>query len=199
MEFSEVVRRRYATKKFDGRKIPQERLDELLEIIRLAPSSLNLQPWRIKVIADQKTKDELQKASFNQEQVGTCSHLLVFCADTDLEGLALRLEAHLSKSGLPAEKLKGYMDMVRGFMAGLKKGNRLPWAQRQLYIALGNAVNGAKSLGFDSCPMEGFEPEAYRRILKLPENLVPTAIVAVGYAADKPREKFRLPKEEVFF
>jgi nitroreductase / dihydropteridine reductase len=76
---------------------------------------------------------------------------------------------------------------------------QLSWAQRMMFLAVSNAINGAKSLGFDSCPMEGFNAAEYSKILNLPENLVPTALVTIGYAADTPRPKFRLPKEEVFF
>ena len=56
MEFGNIVMSRYATKKFDGKKIPEAKIDELLEMVRFAPSALNLQPWKIKVVTDQKPK-----------------------------------------------------------------------------------------------------------------------------------------------
>ena len=198
MEFSEIVMKRYATKLFDGKKIPEQKMHELQEIIRFAPSSLNLQPWKIKVVAEQKVKDELQAASWNQPQIGSCSHLLVFCADTDLEGLAKTLRTELSGTEIAAEQLEGYMKMIDGFVKRLPRGDRLSWAQRQCFLAVGNALNGAKSLGFDSCPMEGFDPKAYSKILGLPPNLVPTVAVPVGYAADKPRPKFRFSKKAIY-
>jgi nitroreductase len=76
---------------------------------------------------------------------------------------------------------------------------RMAFAREQIHIALGNAVNGAKSLGLDSCPMGGFDPVAYAEVLFLPEEYVPVVLCAVGYAADKPHPKWRLPREEVFF
>jgi len=89
--------------------------------------------------------------------------------------------------------------MMRGFENGLSEDKKLIWAQKQAYIALSNAINGAKALGFDSCPMEGFNAEEYSKLLNLPKNLVPTVICLVGYAADVPRNKIRYAKEELFF
>lgn len=191
--------KRYAVKKFDGRKVPAELFGKLQEIIRFAASSYNIQPWKVKVVTDQKLKDELMAASWGQPQIGTCSHLLVFCADTGIEGLIDGLQEQLSRTDMPSESLEGYVKLMQDFASGLKGEARLSWSQRQCYLALGNAINGAKSLGLDSCPMEGFDAKAYSRILKLPENLVPTVICPVGYAADKPRQKMRFPKEVVFF
>ncbi|MBS3069066.1 NAD(P)H-dependent oxidoreductase [Candidatus Micrarchaeota archaeon] len=199
MEFKEIVKERYAAKKFDGQILAQEKVDGLFEMIRLAASSFGLQPWKIKVVTDQKLKDALQAASWDQPQVGTCSHLLVFCADTQIDALIDRLAQEMSKTGMPAESLDSYVKLMRGFAEGLQGEQRLSWAQRQVYIALGNALNGAKALGFDSCPMEGFDPKEYARMLELPANLVPTVVCPVGYATDKQKQKVRFPKEDVFF
>ncbi len=199
MEFSEIVKARYAAKKFDGRAVESEKLEALLDLIRLSASSFNFQPWRIKVISDAKTKQELLPVSWNQPQITTCSHLLVFCADTDLEGRAKQLYASMLSSGAPEASVAGFSKMVDGFVAGMPAEQRLPWAQKQCYIALGNALNGAKSLGLDSCPMEGFDAAAYSRILKLPAHLVPSVLVPVGYPADTPMPKLRFEKQDVFF
>jgi nitroreductase/dihydropteridine reductase len=199
VEFKDIVLKRYATKKFDGKKIEQKKVDELLEIIRYSASSLNLQPWKIKVISDPKTLEKLGPASYNQPQITTGSHLLVFCADKDLVSRKNALEKALMKNGATKENLKTYMDMIDGSINNMNPDQKLSWAQRQTYIALGNAINGAKSLGFDSCPMEGFNAAEYSRILKLPDNLIPTALVTLGYALDASRPKFRFSKEEVFF
>jgi nitroreductase len=190
---------RYATKKFDGKKIEQKKVDELLDIIRYSASSLNMEPWKIKVISDPKELAKLAPAAFNQTQITTCSHLFIFCADTDLKAKRMLIEKIMIKNGGTKEGLKGYMNMIDGSINNMNPDQKLSWAQRQTFLAIGNTINGAKSLGFDSCPMEGFNPQEVSKILKLPENLVPTAIVTIGYAADKPRPKFRLPKEDVFF
>lgn len=199
MEFKDIVMKRYATKKFDGRILPDEKINELFEIIRYSPSSLGLQPYRIKVIKDIETKEKLLSASNNQTQVTTCSHLLVFCADTNVMERISVYEQMIIKNGTDPFKAKEIINHRRAFVEKSSSDKLLSWAQNQVYIALGNAVNGAKSLGFDSCPMGGFKPEEYSRILELPQNLVPTVICPIGYATDTPREKIRFENKELFF
>lgn len=198
MDFEKIVQERYATKHFDGRKIPESKVNRLLDMIRYAPSSFNIQPWVVKVIADPETKEKLAPASWNQPQITSCSHLLVFCANRDIAGNIDKLEKLMIKSGAKPQDIKQYIDMMRNFEKGMNDEQRLSWAQRQTYLALGNALNGAKSLGFDSCPMEGFDPKAYSKILNLPSDIVPTALCPIGYASDKKKDKLRFPKEEVF-
>jgi len=198
MDFENVVKERYATKLFDGRKVPEEKLNKLLEIIRYAPSSFNIQPWSIIVIENQALKEKLAPASWNQPQITSCSHLLVFCANKDIAGNIDKLEKLMIENGAKAENIKPYIDMMRNFEKNLNDEQKLSWSQRQTFLALGNAVNGAKSLGFDSCPMEGFDPKEYSKILNLPDNLVPAALCPVGYAADNAKPKLRFGKEEVF-
>lgn len=198
MEFNEIVQKRYATKLFDGKGLPQAKVDKLMEMIRYAPSSFNIQPWAIKVINNAEIKEKLKAASWNQPQITSCSHLLVFCADKNIKQKIDLLESSMISSGASPESIKSYVEMMRGFEKNLTEEQKLSWAQRQLYLALGNALNGAKSLGFDSCPMEGFDPKEYSKILELPDNIVPTALCPIGYASDKPNPKLRFSKEEVF-
>lgn len=190
---------RYAVKKFDGKKVSDDMISDLLELVRFAPSALNLQPWKIHIVTDQKVKEQLLPASYNQLQVTTCSHLLVFCADTDYDDLIRRLGILMQKEGVSPEMRKMVLDMARQFTAGMSTDQKRAWSQAQTYLALGNALNGAKALGFDSCPMGGFDPAEYSRILKIPPHLVPVMLCPVGYATDKPMPKIRFPREEITF
>jgi nitroreductase / dihydropteridine reductase len=199
MEFKDIVMQRYATKKFDGKKISEDRISELLEMVRFAPSALNLQPWKIKIVSDQKIKEQLLPASNNQQQVTTCSHLLVFCADSDYDGLIKRLDALMQKQGVAEDIKKMVIGMSREFTVKMSADQKRSWSQAQTYLALGNALNGAKALGFDSCPMGGFDPAEYSQILKIPANLIPVMLCPVGYAADKPMPKIRFPREDITF
>ena len=199
MEFHDIVMQRYAVKKFDGRLIDEDKISELLELVRYAPSALNLQPWKIKVIRDKKVKEQLRQASNDQAQITTCSHLLVFCADTDYDGLIHRLEALMKKHGAPLEMQKMVIGMASGFVAKMSAEQKFAWSQAQTYLALGNALNGTKALGFESCPMGGFDPKEYSRILKIPVHLVPVMLCPLGYAADKPMPKVRFALDEIVF
>ncbi|HNX18583.1 MAG TPA: NAD(P)H-dependent oxidoreductase [Methanoregula sp.] len=199
MQFEECVMQRYATKKFDGRTIPEEKVNALLELVRFAPSALNIQPWKIKVVTDKKVKEALRPVSHDQDQITTCSHLLVFCADADYPGLIKRLGALMTKNHVPKDVVEMVTGMASMFAAGMTKEQQAAWSQAQTYLALGNALNGAKSLGFDSCPMGGFDPKEYSRILKIPVSLTPVMLCPIGYAADKPGPKIRYPVSEIVF
>jgi len=190
---------RYATKKFDGKKIPESKVNELLDFVRFAPSALNLQPWKIKVVTDMKLKADLKPAAFGQEQITTCSHLLVFCADPDYDSLIRRLGALLEKSNVPGETRSMILHMAQEFAGRMSPEQKLAWSTAQTYLALGNALNGAKSLGIDSCPMGGFDPAEFSRILKIPKPLVPVMLCPLGYGADTPMPKVRFAKEDIIF
>lgn len=199
MEFRDIVMKRHATQTFDGRRVPEAKMKELYELIRFAPSALNIQPWKIKVVTDRRLKERLKPATNDQEQVTTCSHLLVFCANTDFKGLLERLEGLMKQAKVPDEEIRSVMEMAREYFLERSPEGQLVMAQHHVFLALGNALNGAKSLGLDSCPMAGFDPEEYSRILELPQHLVPTMLCPVGYAADTAEPKIRFPLEEILF
>jgi nitroreductase / dihydropteridine reductase len=187
MEFEEIVKQRYAAKQFTSIKIPEEQIRKLIELIRLAPSALNLQPWRIKVIGDEKARAALATAVFGQHAIA-CSHLIILCANTDIDDVITKADKSMREAGFPDERRNGMIAMAKNF----KDRFNTAWSQQQVFIALANAVNGAKALGFDSCPMTGFDPAALSKALDLPAHIVPTALCPVGYAADTPIPKARL-------
>lgn len=193
MEFKDVVMKRYASRSFTDQKVPEDTINELLDLIRVAPSALNLQPWRIKVVSDQKTRDELGPAMFNQIQAVNCSHLLVFCTDTDIDDVIARVDQSMKSTGFPDDQRARMIGMATSLKTNLTSA----WLQQQIYFALGNAVNGAKSLGLDSCPMTGFDAGKVAQILGLPKHIVPTAVCPVGYGADSPPPKARLSLEDI--
>jgi nitroreductase / dihydropteridine reductase len=200
MDFNEIIMSRYATKKFDGKKIEEDTVEQICDMTRYAPSALNIQPWKIKVVKDQETKDKLSAASMDQPQIATCSHLMVFCADTDMEGNAQKLVDGMKKMGIPEENLKQFEGVIEYFLSNFgQKEAALSEAQANVFIAATTAIYAAKSLGVDSCPMQGFDPAAYSEILNIPSGLVPTIIVPLGYPADNQMPKMRFPMEDIFF
>jgi nitroreductase len=200
LEFKDLVQTRYNVKKFDGRTIDEARLAELFDIIRSAPSADNLQPWKIKVISDPAVKEKLLPSimQFNHEKVKTCSHLLVFCADKELNDHWKSLNEKLKAAEYPEDVIE-HMATVAKMIMAREPQERLSRSQWDVFLAVGNAVNGAKSLGFDSSLFGGFNAKELACILELPPNLVPTLLVALGYSADKPLKKVRFTKDEVFF
>lgn len=188
---------RYAAQRFDGRHVPEETIRELLELIRLAPSAIDLQPWRIRVVTDPAIKERLLPASHNQHGVTTCSHLLVFCADPDYDGLIRKLEGLIRANGLPDAVREVAVSQARMATGSMIPQQRLAWSTAQTYLAAGNALNGAKALGLDSCPMDWFDQELVTEILALPAPLVPVMLCPIGYGADEPGPKLRHPLGEI--
>jgi nitroreductase/dihydropteridine reductase len=196
MEFRDAIMQRWAAKRFDDRRVPDEMIDRLLEAVRLAPSGLNIQPWKIKLVTDPALKEELSAAAWDEPQIKSCSHLLVFCADTDYAGLVTRLLAGMKANDVP-EKV---YDVVKGIaedMAHMPADKWFAYAQSNVYLAVCYALLAATDLGFDSCPMTHFSPDEFARILALPANLVPVLLCPVGYAAHEAPPKWRYPKEDL--
>jgi nitroreductase len=197
VEFQEIVRQRYSCRKFEDRKLPQATVEELLEMVRYSASARNLQPWKIRVVSDKSTLAELFEATGNQVQVRECSHLLVLCADTDYSTLIEKMDRSLLTAGVPDEVRTQSVGMTRDRVAGMTSEQLLHWSQCQVFIALGNAINGAFSLGVGASPMTNFQPPEFARMLGLPANLTPTALVALGYPAEEGAPKRRYPLSDI--
>jgi len=198
MELHEIIEKRHAAKLFTGEKISDEHLDKLKEAIRLAPSSFNWQPWKIKVISDKKVLESLCKASYDQPQVKTASHLFVFCSFNSLHDNNNKLLEGL-KPNMPEEKFNGFKTILEDALKNMSPEEQERMSERELFLAVQNLLLTATSLGIGSCPMGGFIHTEYKKILNLPENLKATVIVPVGILADEPRPKFRFNHEDIFF
>jgi len=193
---------RQAVKKFDSaRKLTNEQLQQILQAIKYAPSSYGLQTVHVLVITDNDLRSKLQPATNNQTQVIDCSHLLVFCARTDVNE---RLNKYLQiGENLKIWNTNQLNDRRQYLITSLNKksdSDMLNWASRQTYIALGFALAAAAELKIDACPMEGFDSVSYHKILRLPDYLQPTALVALGFrsAEERTRPKLRFPDSDLF-
>ncbi|RYC50263.1 NAD(P)H-dependent oxidoreductase [Flagellimonas olearia] len=197
---------RYATKKFDAsKKISHQDLNSLLEATRLSASSYGLQPYHVFVISDPEVRERLKPVSWNQSQITDASHLIVFAHATDFgEELVDDFITNLSDTrDIPLDGLNGYAEMMKSNLVGLPTDVKASWAGKQVYIALGNALQAAAELKIDTCPMEGFQAEEYNKILGLTEKDLNAAVVlAVGYRSEEDQTqnlpKVRKSKEELF-
>ncbi len=195
--FHELVEHRYEVKRFDGRTVPEETMQELYDIIRYAPSGLNFQPWKIKVVTDPEVKQRLVPATRDTTQILTCSHLLVFCANVSLKEQIRKITTTMRQEGIGEETVERYERLAKDFVVHVATEQIKVWTQHNVFLAMATALYGASSLGIDTCPLGRFDPREYARILNLPPTLIPTILVAVGYAADVPRPKVRLPLSEI--
>ena len=196
MELREAIAKRYATKHFDARPIPIEQVRELLEMVRWAPSGINIQPWRVKIVSDPAVKAKLAEASYHEPQIESCAHLLVWCADSDVAGLSERLLAGMEREGVPESTRM----IVTGIAADMRQIPTEAWAGYAVantYLPALLTQLMAKDMGFDSCMMTHFRPEEYSRILDLPANLLPAILCPLGYADDEPLPKWRYSVAEL--
>ncbi|MDA0766693.1 MAG: NAD(P)H-dependent oxidoreductase [Verrucomicrobia bacterium] len=188
---------RYATKEFDpAASIPADTWDALEQSLVLTPSSFGLQPWKFLVLTDPAKKEALLAHSWNQRQVVDCSHFVVFAAPSAIGNDTVQswIDCLASSRDVPAESLHGYQRVMEGFLNQLDEQQRLAWAHRQIYIALGQLMTSAALLGVDACPMEGIVPAEYDRVLALSSrNLTTSVACALGYRADHDKHAL-LPK-----
>lgn len=198
MEFNELIHERYAARAYDNTKINDDKINQIIEMIRFSPSALNLQPWKIKIISDDKLKEELYENSRDQKHIASCSHLLLFCANTDIRGNGDKVINSMKASADWPDGIIEFIETgVNIFLTNFTPDDIISQAQHNVFIAVTHAVYAAKSLGIDSCIVQGFDPVAYSKILDLPSEIVPTVLVTLGYATDEPLPKIRLPKEDI--
>lgn len=175
---------RYACKKMNGKAVPPQKIDTILEAIRLAPTSMGVQPFTILVIADPELRQKIQPIAYNQSQIVDCSHLIVFAIWSTVT--EAHIDAYIHHTAevrkTTIESLKGFRDMLTGSLLKQTTEEQQNWAARQAYIALGVGITAAAVEAIDATPMEGFNPAGLDELLGLPEKgLKSVSMLAVGY------------------
>ncbi len=184
MGLIESLQWRYATKKMNGEKIPQDKLERILEATRLAPSSYGLTPYQVIVVEDQELKEQLVGACYGQTQLKDSSAVLVFATwDTiDEESVGNYISTIAKERNLPVDNLNDFKGMMVGTITNMTEEKKTIWAQKQVYIGLGFSLVASALEGVDSTPMEGFVPSKVDEILGLKElGLSSTVILTLGY------------------
>ncbi|WP_066224937.1 NAD(P)H-dependent oxidoreductase [Formosa haliotis] len=187
MDIIKQLKWRYATKKFDDElEIDQEKLDVLLEAFNLTATSYGLQPVKLVVIKNKGLQNELLEASMDQKQIVQASHVLVFCIETTInnefvENYFNRVQA---VRNTPEAILQPFKNFLINDFENKKQSQIENWATKQAYLALGNMLTVCAIEGIDACPMEGFTPSEYDRILNLNEKgLKSVLVLPIGYRA----------------
>ena len=204
-ELTSALNWRYATKSFDSSKsIPEDAWQALLESLVLAPSSFGLQPWKFIVVSNPETRQRLRENSWGQPQVTDADKLVVFTSRTDMTPKDIQrwIDRLSEVQKQSPEELKGYAGIVEGFCQRMSPEARHNWNVRQTYIALGQFMAAAATIGIDTCPLEGIDPTGYDHELGLAGTGYATCVAcAIGYRAadDKSatRPKARFVQSEV--
>lgn len=180
---------RRAVKKFAPGAVDYE---PILQAIRSAPSSFGIQPYHVVILTNKQLREDIKPHCFGQEQITACDALLVFCA---IKHVDTRVDEFIKDSG--AEALR---PIISGFLANKSEADKIEWARKQAYIALGYAMAAASELKIASCPMEGFVADKVAEILATPPNHIPTVFLALGRedTTEVFKPRFKFPMETLF-
>lgn len=184
MKLLEALEWRYAVKKMNGTKIPAEKLNQILEATRLAPSAFGLTPYTIIVVEDEETRKKLQPAFYNQSQVVDGSAVIVFAAWNTIseKEVAEYMQDIAEQRGVAVETLNDFAGYINGSLKNLNADQARIWADKQAYIALGFGLVAAAAEQVDATPMEGFVPDAVDEVLGLKAlGLHSTVALTLGY------------------
>ncbi|MFD1557530.1 oxygen-insensitive NAD(P)H nitroreductase [Paraburkholderia silviterrae] len=214
MNITHFAKTRRTTKAFDStRTIPQEKIDQLRELIRFSPSSVNSQPWHFVIASSPEGKARIAAAAegryaYNKPKILDASHVIVLCAREQMT--SAHLEAVLEQEErderfIIPDARKSQQNSRQSFVNthryDLKDAQH--WMEKQVYLALGTLLLGAATLEIDACPMEGFDAQVLDRELGLREHgFSSVVLVALGHSAEadfnRTLPKSRLPAKAIF-
>ena len=214
MDLLNISKTRYTTKAYDpSKKIPQQQFDRLIQILRLTPSSINIQPWHFFIIENDQAKQRIAKSlvgkyAYNAPKILDSSHSILFCTKADItENHLTNLLNQDDQSGrfkdqtakqAQQDARTGYVNFYRN-----EKGDIQRWAENQTFIALGQTLLAAGIEGIDATPIGGFNEEIISEELGLVEKgLIPSVLLALGYRSEQDFNaklpKSRLNKDDIF-
>lgn len=176
--YSELVSSRRSVKHFNPKAVmPKADRDTLTQWAMQSPTSFNIQHWRFVWVTDKTVQQQLQQAAWNQAHVGDASAVLVLCGD--LTAFAHNPTRYWRNAPQAVQDL--LVPMIEPFYQDKPELQR-DEALRSCGMAAQTIMLGAKALGYDSCPMIGFDPEAVANIINLPDNHIITMMIAIGKA-----------------
>ncbi len=195
MDTIDAIKSRRSIKSFKNHQITKDEINQILEAAILSPTSYNIQNWRFVIVTEQKLKDELSQLSYGQKQVAEASLVIVLCAD--LKAWEKNPERYWKN--VPEESRNYLVNGIRQAYSGnpeLEKDQAI----RSCGIAAQTIMLAAKSIGYDSCPMEGFDYDKVGKLINLPDDHIVTMMVVIGKSAKDPAPRGgQLPLSDVVF
>lgn len=197
---------RYATKKYDTtRKLSAEAVADLLAPVQLAPSSYGLQPYKFIHVQDPATLEQISRAAFGQPQIATASHVLVVVVETDIseETVKRYIDKAAAIRKTDRKNLEAREQFINSKLRLLSPAQKIDWAEKQAFLAVGILLSAAAEAGIDASPMEGFDRVKLDEILGLPTQQLQSALLfALGHRSAEDEfarfPKVRKSREELF-
>lgn len=194
LDVAEAAAARRSVRLYKPEPVPREDLDRIFEIVRLAPSAYNVQPWRFVVVTEPALKAKLGAAAYGQKQVTGAPAVIVLY--TDMKDVLDNME-DVMHPGMPADSRAAGAASYRASWAGKPDADREQWGAGQGYIALGYLLLAASSLGYATSPMLGFDPAKVKDLLGLPSHAAIPALVALGRGDEDGFTHHRHPVERI--
>lgn len=194
MDTFEAIAARRAVKQYDpNHKFSADEKEKILGAALQAPTAFNIQNWRFVVVEDEALRREIRKVSWDQAQVTDASMLVILCADT--KSWSKAPERYWANAPQPVKEF--LVPAIHQYYDGREQVQR-DEAMRSCGIAAQTLMLAAKSMGYDSCPMDGFDFDAVGKLINLPEDHVVAMFVAIGKGTQEPWPKpGQLPMDEV--
>lgn len=176
MNTQDAIRSRRAVKHFDAAHVmPEEEKDSILSLAMLSPTAYNIQNWRFVTVDDRRLRDKIRQAAWDQSQVTEASLLVILCAD--LHAWNKRPQRYWRNA--PQEVQQFMLPAIDDYYRDKTQVQR-DEAMRSCGIAAQTLMLAAKSMGYDSCPMDGFDFEGVAQLINLPADHVIAMFVAIG-------------------
>ncbi|MCL6584565.1 MAG: nitroreductase family protein [bacterium] len=184
MDVIQAIKERRSINFFEtGQELPDEQLRELVEISNLAPSSFNLQPWKLIVVRNPESKRILRRCAFNQRKIEEAAAVFIIVADPG--GVEENLERVLDNweelGYMKPEARQGYVDMIQNLYGQPNSLKRKFFAIKNASLFAMNLMIAAKGFGLDTHPMDGFDEDSIKREFDIPPDKVIPMIIAVGH------------------
>lgn len=166
-----------------GRDLSDEQIKELIELAKLSPSSMNLQPWRIVVVKDSERKKTLRKCAFDQPKVEEASAVLIMVADPgSLEGsIETVLQSWVDLGYMKPEMVETYKGMAGGLYGTPDSLKRKFFAVKNTSLFAMNIMLAAMGLGLQTHPMDGFDEDCIKKEFNIPSDTIIPMLITVGY------------------
>jgi len=176
MDTIAAIESRRAVKHYDpDHRMTDEETEELLRLALLSPSAFNIQNWRFVLLRDPELRAEVRAVAWDQAQVTDASLLVVLCAD--LNSWKKEPLRYWQEAPRPVQKF--ILPAIRSYYRGREQVQR-DEAMRSCGIAAQTLMLAAKAMGYDSCPMDGFDYDAVGKLVNLPEDHVVAMFVVIG-------------------
>lgn len=184
MEVLQAIEERRSVNFFDpGKELSDDRIRELLTIARLAPSSMNLQPWRVVVVKDPERKKALRKCAFDQPKVEEASAVLIIIADPASveENIDAVLKSWVDLGYMKPDMAATYRGMAAGLYGTVDSITRKIFAVKNASLFAMSLMIAAKGMGFETHPMDGFDENCIKKEFQIPDDKIVPMLITVGY------------------